>query len=177
VKFSGVTCPSFAVTVTLVPTTQQSFHDRLRSPLTACNDPTKNPPAPLSDDGVAPPEVTCNETVVQDVNGDQMGFCAVYHVQVDQADMNCYSPGVEYFVGWKAPAKGNKHDYFLLRDPDALDMTTPDDGTNCFFQNITDGTVVRNYVVGDVRDPGLGGRACCPSDYVVVREKIRPVSP
>jgi len=176
VKFGDVCPAGFNVTVTLVPTRQTDFHDRLRSATTVCNNPTKNPPAPLVDDGLGTPEVTCNETVVQDVNGNQEGFCAVYHVSVAPTDYSCFGSGVEYLVGWKAPAKGNKHDYFLLRDPDALDTITPDDSTNCFIQNITDGTVIRNYVVGDIRDPGLGGRTCCPSDYVVVRQKIRPIT-
>ena len=28
---------------------------------------------------------------------------------------------IDYLVGWKAPVKGNKHDFFLLRDPDSFD--------------------------------------------------------
>ena len=58
-----------------------------------------------------------------------------------------------------------------------MDRFTPDDGTNCFIQNITVGTVIGNYKPGDVLDPGLGGRTCCPSDYVVARQKKRPVTP
>ena len=98
----------------------------------------------------------------------------------DASRNDCYSgpvfdERVSYFVGWKAPAKGNKHDFFLLRDPDSADPNYNPAAPLCFSQNITDGTVDRNYIVGTLRDPGLGGRTCCPSDYVVARQKIRPV--
>jgi len=174
IKFADVSCP-FNVTVTLTPTDQAVFHNRLKSAMCA------TPPAPLSDDGIGTPEVTCNETVMLDVGASDnpTSFCAVYSVSA--SSNSCYSgpilqQRVEYLVGWKAPAKGNKHDFFLLRDPDTLDTITPDDATQCFIQNITDGTVIRNYTVGEIRDPGLGGRACCTSDYVVARQKIRPVA-
>jgi hypothetical protein len=178
IKFPTVSC-SFSVTVQLKPTTQAAFHDRLKS--TMCT----TPPAPLSDDGTGPPEVTCNETVLIDVgvNDDPTSFCAVYSVSVNPIPPlnTCYTGGVfneqvEYLVGWQAPAKGNKHDFFLLRDPDQYDPNYNATAPLCFIQNITSGTVIRNYTPGDIRDPGLGGRACCPSDYVVARQKIRPVA-
>jgi len=176
VKFAQVTCSEgFSVQVTLFPTTQTAFHDRLKS--TTCT----TPPSPLFDDGLPPPEVTCNETVVLDVGAadDPTSFCAVYRVTPSRND--CYSgpvfdERVSYFVGWKAPAKGNKHDFFLLRDPDSADPNYNSAAPLCFSQNITDGTVDRNYIVGTIRDPGLGGRTCCPSDYVVARQKIRPIT-
>jgi hypothetical protein len=160
IKFADVTCP-FSLGVQLIPTTQLTFHPRVSS---SC---TGTPPAL-----VEPPTITCN---------DPTSFCAVYHVF--QPFPSTCAPGtapswvgpVDYIVG-SSLAKGNKHDYFLLRDPDSADMTTPDDGTSCFFQNITTGILDRNYTPGELRDPGLGGRACCPSDYVVARQKIRPVS-
>jgi len=177
IKFTDVACP-FYLTVQLIPTTQTTFHPRVSNLCTVA--PL---PPPLFDDGVGAPEVTCNETVILDVGAgdDPTSFCAVYHV-FQPSPSTCLpttTPSwvgpVDYIVG-SAVAKGNKHDYFLLRDPDIADTTTPDDGTTCFFQNITTGTLMRNYTPGTLRDPGLGGRACCPSDYVVARQKIRPVS-
>jgi hypothetical protein len=172
VKFAEVSCP-FSLTVTLIPTEQAAFHTRLKS------ETCPTPPAPLSDDGTGPPEVTCNETVMLDVGAadNPTSYCAVYHID-QPVPNNCYSGPIfdqrlAYIVGWKAPAKGNKHDFFLLRDPDSFDPN--DDHTTCFIQNITDGTLIRNYSPGEIRDPGLGGRTCCPSDYVVARQRIRPV--
>ena len=66
-------------------------------------------------------------------------------------------------------------DFYLLRAPDSLDE--PPNPNGCFIQNITVGTVIGNYKPGGVQDPGLGGRTCCPSDYVVARQKKRPVTP
>jgi len=171
IKFADVTCP-FSLGVQLIPTTQLTFHPRVSS---LC---TGTPPAL-----VEPPTITCNETVMVDLGlgDDPTSFCAIYHVY--QPFPATCAPGtapswvgpVDYIVG-SSLAKGNKHDYVLLRDPDSADVTTPDDGTSCFFQNITTGIMDRNYTPGELRDPGLGGRACCPSDYVVARQKIRPVS-
>jgi hypothetical protein len=110
---------------------------------------------------------------------DPTSFCAVYHVfqpfpsTCSPSTASSWVGPVDYIVG-SALAKGNKHYYFLLRDPDTADVTTPDDGTMCFIQNITTGTLDRNYTPGELKDPGLGGRACCPSDYVVARQKIPP---
>jgi hypothetical protein len=174
IKFADVTCP-FSLGVQLISTTQLSFHPRVSS---LC---TQAPPALLE-----PPTITCNETVMVDLGGaadDPTSFCAVYRVNqpfnVPPSTNTCWVGPVDYIVG-SSLAKGNKHDYFLLRDPDTFDTALPppdgDDGTQCFIQNITTGILDRNYTPGELKDPGLGGRACCPSDYVVARQKIRPVS-
>jgi hypothetical protein len=100
-------------------------------------------------------------------------FCAVYHVNPPSTP-NCYdqAQGVGYTIGWvDPPVQGNKHDYFLLRDPDP--GSPGDNGNICFFQNITD-KLLRNYTVGELVDPGLGGRACCTSEYVVAHQRVRP---
>ena len=59
----------------------------------------------------------------------------------------------------------------LVRDPEPGDPG--DDSTACFNQDITD-KLLRNYDVGTIVDPGLGGRTCCPSEYVVARQRVRP---
>lgn len=184
VKFiAALNCP-INLTVTLSPTSQLAFHNRVKTPssctgVNCCN----NPPSPVVDDGVFPPEVTCHETVSIDLGAadDPTTFCAIYSLSADHPE--CISglvsdnTRVEYLIGWKAPDKGNKHDFFLLRDPDADDPNYDSAHPQCFTQNITVGTVIGNYKPGGVNDPGLGGRACCPSDYVVARQKIRPVTP
>jgi hypothetical protein len=112
-----------------------------------------------------------------DVDGDGLvDKCAVY--QVSFSSTSCYTQGpkvVGYTIGWMDPdVKKNKHDYMLLRDPDGLHPSEqPDDGTACFSQDITD-KLLRNYDVGTIVDPGLGGRTCCPSEYVVARQRVRP---
>ena len=51
-----------------------------------------------------------------------------------------------------------------------------DDGTNLFHPEHHRRHLIRNYTVGDAPRSRLGGRTCCPSDYVVARQKIRPVA-
>jgi len=171
VKFlAPLTCP-INLTVTLTPTTQAQFQARLKS--ATC----PNPPEPFFSYSGA----TCHETVSIDVppGDDPTTFCAVYTLHADPPHCvggTLSTDRVEYLVGWKAPDKGNKHDFYLLRDPDVDDELSPDPSI-CFTQNITVGTVIGNYKPGGVNDPGLGGRACCPSDYVVARQKKRPVTP
>jgi hypothetical protein len=170
IKFDQVTCP-FEVNVELIPTIQADFQQRVTTvadggvcPFTAANRPYP-----------ATPEITCNETV--DVDGDGLvDQCAVYRVSFTTTATNgCYASGptvVGYTIGWLDPAvKKNKHDYMLVRDPDFLD--TNDDGTTCFSQDITD-KLQRNYDVGTITDPGLGGRTCCPSEYAVALQRVRP---
>ena len=107
---------SINVTVTLSPTTQTAFHDRVKS--TACPDPSG---AFLSMTG---PQ--CHETVSIDmgVSDDPTSFCAVYRLSADHPECisgPVFEERVEYLIGWKAPDKGNKHDFYLLRDPDSAD--------------------------------------------------------
>jgi hypothetical protein len=158
IKFPPLSC-SFALTVQLNPTTQEEFRARVAQPPDGVCPAL--PPAPIN-----AAEVECNETVGQ-------GACAVYSVSTVPAPLTgCYTGDVNYTIGWLFPKVGNKHYYAMLRDPDNLDPN--DDGFACFKQNITFGGVDKQYVVGTLKDPGLGGRACCPSDYVVARQKLAP---
>jgi hypothetical protein len=180
VKFDAVTCP-FALQVTLTPTTQEAFQPRVThvsdtsdpSVVGICTFSTANPPYPPA------PDITCNETVIVGAVGQEETFCAVYSVSF--APTTCYTQGpkvVGYTIGWLDPeAKGNKHDYMLLRDPDGLhpsEVGDPTAATACFTQDITN-RLLRNYTVGTIVDPGLGGLACCTSDYVVAKQRVRPV--
>ncbi len=169
VKFDQVTC-SFGVNVELVPTLQADFHPRVTAlPPDGdgiCPFTTANRPYPST------PEIMCNETVDVDNDG-LVDQCAVYRVSFTST--TCYTPGpkvVSYTIGWLDPAvKKNKHDYMLVRDPDFGEVG--DDTTACFSQDITE-KLLRNYDVGTIVDPGLGGRTCCPSEYAVALQRVRP---
>lgn len=169
VKFDQVTCP-MEVTVELVPTSEADFQRRVTTTDQGglCTFTDANRPYPPT------PEITCNVSVNNEDPGDGLtDNCAVYHVSFTP-ETGCYVSGpkvVGYTIGWQdPPVKKNKHDYMLLRDPDA-----PFAGANstCFSQDITD-KLLRNYDVGTIVDPGLGGRTCCPSDYVVAIQRVRP---
>jgi len=167
VKFDQVTCP-FEVNVELIPTMQDDFQPRVTAEADggACPFTSANRPYPPT------PEISCNETV--DVDGDGLvDKCAVYRVSFTSTA--CYTPGpkvVGYTIGWLDPdVKKNKHDYMLVRDADPGEPG--DDMTACFSQDITE-KLLRNYDVGTIVDPGLGGRTCCPSEYVVARQRVRP---
>jgi hypothetical protein len=167
VKFDEVTC-SFGVNVELIPTMQSEFQPRVLSIDDGGICPFTTVPRPYP----STPEISCNETV--DVDGDGLvDQCAVYRVSFTTT--TCYTQGplvVGYTIGWLDPAvKKNKHDYMLVRDPDFGEPG--DDSTACFVQDITD-KLLRNYDVGTITDPGLGGRTCCPSEYVVARQRVRP---
>ena len=169
IKFDQVTCP-FEVNVELIATDPADFQPRVTSEANGgvCPVTTTLPYPPT-------PEIECNVTV--DVDGDGLvDKCAVYQVSFTTPPTSgCYTAGpkvVGYTIGWQDPVvKKNKHDYMLLRDPDSADGG--DDGSQCFNQDITD-KLLRNYDVGTIVDPGMGGRTCCPSEYVVARQRVRP---
>jgi len=167
VKFDQVTCP-LVVSVELVPTMQAVFQPRVTSEADGGVCPFTTEPRPYP----PTPDISCNETV--DMDGDGLvDQCAVYRVSFVRD--TCYTTGpsvVGYTIGWLDPdVKKNKHDYMLIRDPEPGDPG--DDGTACFKQDITN-KLLRNYDVGTIVDPGLGGRTCCPSEYVVARQRVRP---
>jgi len=169
VKFDQV-LTELEVTVALIPTEPADFQPRVKTVADGgrCLFTAANRPYPPT------PEIECNVTV--DVDGDGLvDKCAVYRVSFAPVGYKQGPQVVGYTIGWLDPdVKKNKHDYMLLRDPDGLHPSEqPDDGTDCFSQDIT-AKLLRNYDVGTIVDPGLGGRTCCPSEYVVARQRVRP---